>query len=48
MINEFIAGQKKINLKCDLAGEFPIYIYWDKNSNLLLYSKSIVKLLEDP
>ena len=46
MINEFIAGQKKINLKCDLAGEFPIYIYWD-NSNLLLYSKSIVKLLED-
>ena len=38
---------KKINLKCDLAGEFPIYIYWDKNSNLLLYSKSIVKLLED-
>ncbi|NVK09204.1 MAG: hypothetical protein HWD89_09115 [Tenacibaculum sp.] len=34
-------------LKTDLAGEFPLYIYLDKVKNKLLYSDDILELLED-
>jgi len=47
MIYEFFPDQKKLKLKCDLAGECPIYIYWSKNSNRMLYSKSIKNLLKN-
>lgn len=47
MVNQFVPDQKKIILKCDLAGEYPIYIYWSEESNKLLYSKSIEDLLKN-
>jgi asparagine synthase (glutamine-hydrolysing) len=34
-------------LESDLAGEFPLYLYWPQNQSTFLYSKSITELLND-
>jgi len=47
MINQYIQGHSDIVLTSDLAGEFPLYVYWPKNQSVLLYSKSILELLND-
>lgn len=47
MVNQYLANQQSIILNSDLAGEFPIYLYWSKQQNILLYSKSIKELLND-
>ena len=47
MVNQYLLNQQSISLKSDLAGEFPIYIFWSKELNIFLYSKSIKELLND-
>ena len=47
MINQYFIGQPKNIIKCDLAGELPVYLYWSKKNSILLYSDSIKKLLDD-
>ena len=34
-------------LESDLAGEFPLYLYWPQDQSTLLYSTSITELLND-
>lgn len=47
MVNQYVMGQSKTIIKCDLAGEAPLYLYWSKKNAILLYSDSIKKLLDD-
>lgn len=47
MINQYLLNQPYIELKADLAGEFPLYIYWPKDKSILLYSKSVKELFND-
>jgi asparagine synthase (glutamine-hydrolysing) len=47
MVNQYLVNQQSVILKSDLAGEFPIYIYWSKELNIFLYTKSIKDLLND-
>ncbi|TRO40099.1 hypothetical protein EQ832_08500 [Pseudomonas sp. ALS1131] len=47
MINQYVSNQPSQVLKADLAGEFPVYIYWSKEKSILLYSFSILELLDD-
>lgn len=47
MINQYFIDQPKLLLESDVAGEFPLYIYWSKSNQILLYSTSIVALLND-
>jgi asparagine synthase (glutamine-hydrolysing) len=47
MISQYILNQPNLILKSDLAGEFPVYLYWSENQTTLLYSKSITELLND-
>ena len=47
MINCYVLNQDDLVLNCDLAGEFPLYLYWPQNKSTLLYSKSITGLLSD-
>jgi len=47
MINQFGLSQPSIVVQSDLAGEFPMYIYWAVDKQFLLYSSSITELLND-
>ncbi len=47
MINKYIPYQPNLNIQSDLAGEFPIYIYWSEDKQILLYSTSIIDILDD-
>jgi len=47
MINQYKLRDQELILKSDLSAEFPIYIYIDDAKQILLYSTSIKKLLED-
>ena len=46
-INQYSPNQSDLIVQSDLAAEFPIYIYWPKDKQVLLYSTSIIKLLND-
>ena len=46
-MNKYNLNDKQIELKSDLAAEFPIYIYISEKKDYLLYSKSINELLND-
>lgn len=47
MINQYALSQTSLVLESDLAGEFPLYLYWPEDQSILLYSKSITELLSD-
>jgi len=47
MIKGYIQGQPGLVLESDLAGEFPLYLYWPQGQSPLLYSTSITELLND-
>lgn len=47
MINQYSLVEQNLQLKSDLAGEFPLYIYWPKDKSVLLYSKDVVELFND-
>ncbi|RIA36341.1 asparagine synthase (glutamine-hydrolysing) [Ectopseudomonas oleovorans] len=47
MVNNYALKQAALSLESDLAGEFPIYIYWSQCQSLMLYSTSLVALLND-
>lgn len=47
MINQYTPNQPSQELKSDLAGEFPIYLYWPQDKSTLLYSTSIIDLFDD-
>ena len=47
MINHYTPNQATLMLKSDLAGEFPLYLYWPQDQSILLYSTSILELLND-
>lgn len=44
-IDPLKSKDKNHNISCDLAGERPMYLYWAKNKNSLIYSDSINELL---
>lgn len=46
-MNLIKANDEPITLKSDIAGEFPVYVYIDRDREILLYSNDIVELLED-
>ena len=45
MLKEYNLNEKPILIESDLAGEFPVYIYWSSTKESLLYSTSIQDLL---
>lgn len=45
MIKQYKIGASSLTLSTDLAAEFPVYVYWPKDKKRLLYSKSIMQLL---
>lgn len=45
-VQQYIPGERALTLKSDLACEFPIYIYWRKDIETFLYSRSISNLLQ--
>ena len=47
MINQYLPHQASLVLESDLAGEFPLYLYWPSSQSMLLYSTSITELLSD-
>lgn len=47
MITQYISNQSGLLLESDLAGEFPLYLFWPQNKSTLLYSTSIIELLND-
>src|SRR5690554_4425964 len=47
MINQYTPNQPGLVLEPDLAGEFPLYLYWPQDQSTLLYSTSITELLND-
>lgn len=47
MINEYSIGDSPLVINCDLAAEFPLYLYLAEDKRSLLYSISIVELLND-
>jgi asparagine synthase (glutamine-hydrolysing) len=47
MINQYFPNQSDLVLASDLAGEFPLYLYWAPDQSTLLYSTSITELLKD-
>lgn len=47
MINQYSLNQPSRLLSSDLAGGFPIYLYWPQDKSILLYSDSITELLDD-
>lgn len=48
MINKYSIGFGELVLRSDVAGGKPIYILFSEESNKLLYSKSLVQLLDSP
>jgi asparagine synthase (glutamine-hydrolysing) len=47
MINQYTPNQPGLMLESDLAGEFPLYLYWPQDQSTLLYSTTITELLND-
>lgn len=47
MINNYAIGDLDLNLKSDLAGESPLYLYWSKDRLSFIYSDSITELLNN-
>ena len=47
MINQYNSSHEELELTSDLAGEFPLYLYWPEDRSILLYSDSIIELLSD-
>ena len=47
MINLYTSQEPGKVLEIDPAGEFPIYIYLSSDRSILLYSNSIIELLND-
>ena len=47
MIIEYKCNELPINIFSDLASEFPVYIYWSADKQVLLYSTSITELFDD-
>jgi len=47
MINQYTPNQPGLVLESDLAGKFPLYLYWPQDQSTLLYSTSITELLND-
>ncbi len=47
MINQYTPNQPGLVLESDLAGEFPLYLYWSQDQSIFLYSTSITELLND-
>ncbi|MCP1338547.1 asparagine synthase-related protein [Idiomarina sp. M1R2S28] len=47
MINQYNSSQAGLELTSDLAGEFPLYLYWPEDQSTLLYTDSITELLND-
>ena len=47
MITLHTPNQPGLVLESDLAGEFPLYLYWPQDQSTLLYSTSITELLND-
>lgn len=46
MLDTYILNDKKIEIKSDLAAEFPVYIYLSEKKDYLLYSKGTIKPLK--
>jgi asparagine synthase (glutamine-hydrolysing) len=47
MITQYTQNQPGLVLESDLAGEFPLYLYWPQDQTTLFYSTSITELLND-
>ena len=47
MIAEYKCNELSINICSDLASEFPVYIYWSADKQVLVYSTSITELFDD-
>ena len=47
MITKYILNNQGIEIKSDLAAEFPIYIYLSDKKDYLLYSESIHEFLSN-
>lgn len=47
MINKYVPNQSILTLKSDLAGQYPLYLYWSTDQQMLLYSDSITELFSD-
>ncbi|SNY51865.1 asparagine synthase (glutamine-hydrolysing) [Arsukibacterium tuosuense] len=47
MVNQYMPNQPQFALESDLAGEFPLYLYWPQDKSTLFFSKSITALLND-
>ncbi|BCK04398.1 hypothetical protein [Vibrio paracholerae] len=47
MINQYTLNQSTLTLKSDLAGEYPLYLYWSSDQLTLIYSHSITELFND-
>jgi len=47
VILEYKCNELPINIFSDLASEFPVYIYWSADKQVLLYSTSVIELFDD-
>ena len=47
MILEYKCNELSTNICSDLASEFPVYIYWSPDKQVLLHSTSINELFND-
>jgi len=47
MINQYSPNKPSQTVSSDLAGEYPIYLYWPQDKSIFLYSDSITELLDD-
>lgn len=45
-VSEYVVGQDGLILKSDIAAEEPVYVFFSKKENRLLYSKNLVSLLD--
>ena len=47
MIIEYKCNESSTSIFSDLASEFPVYIYWSADKQVLLYSTSVTELFDD-
>lgn len=47
MIKQYALNQRDLSIEADLAGEFPLYIYWPQDQSRLFFSTSIFELFND-
>ena len=47
MILEYKCNELSTSICSDLASEFPVYIYWSADKQVLLYSTSVTELFDD-